>query len=161
MMDTQVSAAATNPVLTPIAVLNKILALDYEQRQALAKAWGALEPGLFQPEKIQQEHGSGSLESNEESEDFDFEAWLQETRRLPARERISVLQSALQEQDADWAEDLLKAEISRVKDENPLLTVELAITDYAFAYPGRVAVIFVALGLLGYKVIRYLQAWIA
>ena len=116
---------------------------------------------MFQPEKIQQEHGSGSLESNEESEDFDFEAWLQETRRLPARERISVLQSALQEQDADWAEDLLKAEISRVKDENPLLTVELAITDYAFAYPGRVAVIFVALGLLGYKVIRYLQAWIA
>ena len=160
-MDAQVAVSPTNGASTPIVVLNQILELDQVQRQALAKAWGALEPGMFQPETIEQAHVSGLLESHDESEDFDFEVWLQETRRLPARERISILQSSLQEQDADWAADLLKAEIASVKDENPLLTVELAITNYAFAFPGRVAVIFVALGLLGYKVIRNLQAWIA
>lgn len=151
--DSQTPPTAQNSEV--LVLLNQILALPDQQRQALGTAWAAMDPSLG----LASTQGGGLYPAVGEAQGgvvdpnavMKLNSWMADQQPLSPKERLGKLQTALDQESEEWAMTLLNAEIAKLKNAQPWLAAELAVVKYAYEHPFLMTIALFGLGMGLYR----------
>lgn len=141
-----------------LVMLQQIMSLKPQQRQALRRAWSALE-GFAETESPASsppvaEAQQATQPSEEEIDEQIFSDWLHTTRRLDPRSQLSTYQNALEEEERLGYRQVIETELANVKNTHRLLAMEAALFQYVYENPFMATLAVFATGFGGYQLVK-------
>jgi len=145
----------STPHQAVLGLLPGIMALNSEQRQMLMNAWLAMDAevspgGLWQgPQASPSEVAQEAPIPPDDEEVFNY--WFKSTQALSDRSQIEEFQAALDSESRDEYRGRIESAIAKVKNRNRLLSMELALTAYAYEKPFMCLIALLGIGAGVYK----------